>query len=62
MLNTKEHYDLLEAFERDFSEERLDREKDKELWKKGILYESGNTNNLFLAYRLGYSLGKTQNE
>ena len=57
MLKTKEHYDLMNKFERDFSYLRLDKE-DKELWANGRIYQSGETNNLFLAYRLGYSYGK----
>ena len=58
MLNTKEHYDLMAKFERDFKGERLDREEDKELWKRGRIYQNGRVNDLFLAYRMGYSLGK----
>jgi len=58
MLNTKEHFDLMNKFERDFKDERLDREEDKELWKRGRIYQNGNTNKLFLAYRMGYSYGK----
>jgi uncharacterized membrane protein len=58
MLNTKEHFDLMNKFERDFKDERLDREEDKELWKRGRIYQNGNTNQLFLAYRMGYSYGK----
>lgn len=61
MLKTKEHYDLLESFERDFSSERLDKEP-KDLWVKGIIYQNGHVNNLFKAYRMGYSLGKAQAE
>jgi hypothetical protein len=61
MLKTKEHYDLLYAFERDFIDKRLDKES-KDLWEKGIIYQDGNVNNLFKAYRLGYSFGKTQGE
>ena len=58
-LTSKEHYDLMLMFEREFAgTARLDREKDKELWKKGQVYESGETNKLFLAYRKGYSFGK----
>lgn len=58
MLLTKEHYDLMKQFEKDFPDKRLDREKDKKIWAKARIYENGETNNLFLAYRLGYSYGK----
>jgi hypothetical protein len=58
MLGTKEHYDLMAQFERDqaFSHRRLDRE-DKSFWPKGVIYQDGQTNELFLAYRRGYALG-----
>jgi hypothetical protein len=57
MLKTQEHYDLMAQFERAFKHERLDKE-DKELWNKSQIYQDGKVNNLFLAYRLGYSYGK----
>lgn len=57
MLQTKEHYELMEIFEREHNRHRLDREKDKELWKKGAIYQDGHVNGLFLAYRKGYALG-----
>lgn len=57
MLMTKEHYDLMASFEREHKHCRLDREKDKELWKKGAVYQDGHVNELFMAYRKGYALG-----
>ena len=54
----KEHHELLEQFERDFPYCRKDKEN-KTLWTIGNVYQSGETNQLFLAYRKGYSLGKT---
>lgn len=57
MLMTKEHYDLMASFEREYKHRRLDREKNKELWKIGAVYEDGNMNEIFLAYRKGYALG-----
>ncbi len=59
MLNTKEHYDIMSQFEILFNHCRLDKEN-KELWGKGRVYQDGKVNDLFLAYRLGYSFGKTQ--
>ena len=56
-LRSKEHYDLLLQFEKNFSGMRLDREP-RELWSRGIIYENGATNQLFDAYRKGYALGK----
>jgi len=56
MLHTKEHQDLMAQFEREFHGRRLDRE-DKSFWARGIIYQDGQTNELFLAYRRGYALG-----
>ena len=62
MLKSKEHYDLMAQFEKDLLPGRLDKEP-KELWAKGIVYQDGAVNGLFLAYRTGHSLGKSsQNE
>lgn len=55
-INTKEHYDLMAQFEREFSHHRLDKEP-KDLWSKGIIYQNGQANELFLAYRRGYAYG-----
>jgi ethanolamine utilization protein EutA (predicted chaperonin) len=59
MIGTKEHYDLLENFERNFKYLRLDREKNKELWKIQAVYENGETNMCYRAFLLGYSLAKS---
>ena len=56
-LFSKDHYDLMAMFEREFSHMRLDRE-DKAYWAKGRIYQSGETNNLFLAYRKGAAYGR----
>lgn len=56
-LFSKEHYELIVEFEKTFKSERLDKEE-KALWTKGVIYQDGNVNKLFLAYRVGYSLGK----
>lgn len=57
MLMTKEHYKLMESFEREYKHCRLDREKDKAHWKAGYVYQDGHVNELFVAYRKGYALG-----
>lgn len=67
MLKSKEHYDLMDQFENELqhgkglilSGLRFDRE-DKSLWTQGRVYQHGETNNLFLAYRLGYAFGLTK--
>lgn len=57
MLFSSEHYTLMAQFESEFQHYRLDREH-KDLWAKGYIYQNGETNNLFLAYRKGYAYGK----
>ena len=57
MLNTAEHVELMQMFEKEFSGYRLDREN-KDLWPMQRIYQNGETNTLFLAYRRGYALGK----
>jgi hypothetical protein len=57
MLNNKEHYELIAMFEKEFKGFRLDKEE-KSFWSKGNIYQNGETNNMFLAYRKGYSFGK----
>jgi hypothetical protein len=61
MLLSKEHYELMTQFEKQFKGKRLDREKDKALWAMGQVYENGEVNTLFQAFRLGYQLGKSIN-
>ena len=58
-INNKEHDDLMVQFERDMEIKGpyLHREP-KELWPKGYVYGHGETNKLFLAYRMGYSFGR----
>jgi len=56
MLMTKEHYDLMAAFEADCKGMRLDKEL-KTDWARGIIYQDGRVNEMFLVYRKGYSFG-----
>lgn len=60
-VGSKEHYDLMLQFEKDVRGVRFDRES-RELWGKGIIYQHGEVNNLFIAYRKGYSYGKSIQE
>jgi len=53
MLKSQEHYDLMSAFERTHRG-RMDKEP-KESWSRGIIYQDGHVNELFLAYRNGYA-------
>ena len=57
MLGQREHYALMEMFEKEYTGQRTDKEN-KELWAKGYLYQDGHTNTLFLAYRKGYAFAK----
>ena len=58
-LFSKEHYELIEQFEKQFTE-RFDKE-DQALWHKGIIYQDGRVNELFLAFRQGYTFGEFAN-
>lgn len=59
-LGSTEHDELMAQFEKDVATKfsvRLDKE-DKSLWRKGIVYQDGRTNDLFLLYRFGVSYGQ----
>lgn len=57
-ITSKEHYELIEFFERTFKGQlRLDKE-DKSMWPKGIIYQNGDANRLFKAFREGVAYGK----
>lgn len=58
-LFSQEHYDLIEMFDREFYDMRLDKEA-KDIWAKGHIYQSDETNRLFLAYRKGCAFGRNQ--
>ncbi len=60
-LHSKEHYDLMEMFDREHRSMRLDKE-DKAFWSKGHIYQDGRVNELFIAFRRGYALGKVVGE
>lgn len=61
-LKTKEHYEVIEAFEADMKRAPFFRghytKEDKALWAKGHVYTHGETNAMFLAYRYGVAYGK----
>lgn len=57
-LHTREHYGLIDQFETEYRGHfRLDREP-KEQWPRGYVYQDGQANERFLAYRRGYALAK----
>ena len=57
-IGSQEHYDMMASFEKYMKQcpipGRLDRE-DKSIWRKGHIYQDGNTNDLFNLYCAGYS-------
>lgn len=56
-LLSKDHYEMIEFFDRQFSHLRLDKEP-KEMWSKGRIYQNGDANDLFLAFRHGAAYGR----
>lgn len=57
-LGSQEHCDLMDMFEREYRGSlRLDRET-KDMWPRGHIYQNGDANNVFIAYRKGYVFGK----
>ena len=50
------HYEMIDFFDRHFSHLRLDKES-KDQWAKGRIYQSGEVNELFLAFRRGAAYG-----
>lgn len=57
-LTSKEHYEIISFFERRFAKDfRLDKE-DKSLWSKGNIYQNGEANRAFLAFREGVAYGR----
>lgn len=57
LLSSQYHDDLMGMFEREFSHCRLDREP-RSMWARGNIYQNGETNSLFLAYRKGVAYGR----
>jgi len=53
-----EYFDIMNQFEKNNKYLRLDREP-VEKWTQGIVYESGETNNLFQQFMAGYIYGKS---
>jgi hypothetical protein len=56
-IHTKEHQDIIKAFENLYTG-RFDKE-DKETWAKGYVYQDGELNKQFIAFRNGYSAGRS---
>lgn len=57
-LTSKEHYDLIAMFDKIYAGHfRLDKEN-KAMWSKGYVYQHGDANRLFNAFRQGVAYGK----
>lgn len=52
----QEHYEMMAMFDRLFKGQRLDKEH-KSMWPRGIIYQDGRVNELFLAFRHGVAYG-----
>ena len=57
-IGTKEHYDMIENFEKNYRHARLDKE-DKELWYGGRIYQDGRVNDYFYYFSLGYAMARS---
>ena len=57
-VGSSEFYELVAMFDREYRGHRLDKEA-KDMWPKGYVYQNGEVNQLFLAYRRGVALGKS---
>lgn len=56
-IGSKEHYEMIAMFEKVFAGEgRFDKEP-KEFWTKGNIYQNGEINKLFIAFRHGVAFG-----
>lgn len=56
-VGSKEYYEMLSNFEKHYTGRRFDKES-AEFQKSGNIYQDGEVNNLFLAFRLGYSYAR----
>lgn len=57
-LVSKEHYEMIEMFEKVFAGQYRMEKEDKTMWTKGRVYQHDNLNQLFLAFRHGVAYGK----
>lgn len=57
-LGSKDHDETMQMFEKIFAGEfRLDKE-DKSQWPRGFVYQHGDANRLFKAFRQGVAYGR----
>lgn len=56
-IGSKEHYFIMQEFEKVYKYYRLDKEN-KEMWSSGLIYQDGGVNKLYEAFILGYATGR----
>lgn len=56
-LFNKEQFEIIEQFEKTYPYIRKDKEP-KKLWKKKIIYQDGQVNELFIAFCFGVAYGE----
>ena len=56
-IGSKEHYFIMQEFEKAYKYYRLDKEN-KEMWSSGLIYQDGEVNKLYEAFILGYATGR----
>lgn len=56
-INSQEHEEIIADFEKQFCGLRIDKEP-RELWPKQNIYQNGEANALFLAFRAGYATAR----
>ena len=56
-LNSAAHIEMMDFFDRQYRHCRLDKEP-KDMWPKRIIYQNGEINELFLAFRTGVAYGQ----
>lgn len=60
LVGSKEHYNIIEQFEKTYyKHRRLDKEA-KEDWVRQIVYQDGMTNELYKAFIAGYSFARSE--
>lgn len=57
-LGSKEFYDMLDQFEKMPGVKGYAREKDKDWWRRGAVYENGEVNRNLTYFQSGYTYGK----
>lgn len=57
-LGSKEHYEIIEMFEKLYAEFGIFEKTEKSDWSTGEIYSDEKTNSMFIMFRHGVSFGK----